>query len=530
MGLPARRPRGAAGFTLVELLITIVLAGIVFAAMAPLFIGAQEVSAMDQMRNIALNLAQDRVEKVRALDYDDLTVANLQSSSFAGGQFGTTWTAYNGSAARPFTIAYTVTDMGGETSSYKKVTVTVTWTAPPVVKPVQLQTMVSKAYAGPTIANMQLTPLDANGAIYSSPLTLRATVATADIASTTKVKFYIYDQAGQEIQQTDATTGVGGVYTITWDCSAAQNGLYSFRAQAYAGEEVGNTWRRGAELLLDNPPPAPANLHADAGDALVALGWDPVVIGDFSHYELWRGTAAGAETLYQDDLSANAYTDSGLTNGTTYYYKVRAVDTEDHAGAFSSEVSATPVSQTDVTPPNTPGSFNAVANMNKAVLTWTAPTDPGTPSTGVQGFYIYRTDTPGIFATVGPSTTSFEDVIGFSTTKTYSVKAFDGVGLLSAATASKTVTTGTQPKYTVTVWVKNSSGAGLNGVPVRLYSTATGFDQNGTTSGSGSNKGKKAFSNVPWGGPYTCTATYNAVTKTQTVDLLSANTTLNFVY
>jgi prepilin-type N-terminal cleavage/methylation domain-containing protein len=522
--------RASAGFTLIEMLITIVLAGIVFAAMAPLFIGAQQVSAMDQMRNIALNLAQDRVEKIRALNYDDLTVANLQSSTFAGGQFGTTWTAYNGSAARTFNVAYVVNDMGGETSAYKKVGVTVTWTAPPAVKPIRLQTMISRAYTGPSVVNMQISPLDSSSSIYSSPVTVRATVATADISTTTKVKFYIYDQTGQEIQQTDATSGVGGVFSVTWDCSSAQNGLYSFRAQAYAGDSVGNTWRRSVQLTLDNPPQAPANLAATAGDMVVALTWDAVVVDDFSHYELWRGTSSGSETLYQDELSATAYSDVGLTNGTTYYYKVRAVDTGDRAGAFSSEVSATPVSQTDVTPPNAPGSFAAAANMNQAVLTWTGATDPGSPSTGVQGYYIYRTDTGGIYATAGPSTTSFTDTIGFGTSKTYYVKAFDGVGLLSLATASKTVTTGTQPTYTVTVWVKNSSGTGLNSVPVRLWSTVTGFDQSGTTSGNGSNKGKKAFSSVPWGGPYTVTATYSSVTKTQTIDLLSAATTINFVF
>lgn len=521
-----------AGVTLVELLVTMVIAGIVFAAMVPLFLSAQQVSSMDQMRNIALNLAQDRIEKIRGLNYDDITQDDLQSPGFAGGQFGTSWTAYTGDASRDFSIAYTVTEVGEAAGAYKQVDVTVTWTPPPAVKPIKLQTMISRAYAGPTITNLQLTPLDGDGRIFASPLTVRATVATGDIATTTKVKFYIYDQAGQEITQADVTNGVSGVYTITWDCTTAQNGLYSFRAQAYANDDVGNTWRRSAELLMDNPPPAPANLMAERGDQLVTLSWDPVVVGDFDHYELWRGTTSGGQTLYQDDLTASGFTDGGLTNGTTYYYEVRAVDTAGHAGGFSNEASATPASVDDITPPTTPGSFTAARSMNTAVLTWTAATDPGDPATGVQGYYIYRTDTAGIYATVGPSTTSYTDVIGFSTSRSYYLKAFDGVGLLSPSTVTRTVTTGTQPLYLVTVWVKNSSGSGINGVPVRLWSTATGYDRTIATSGNGTNRGRSRFTspNVPYGGPYTVTATYGGQTKTQTIDLLSAATTVNFIY
>ena len=65
------------GVSMVELVVTVILAGIVFASMVPLFISAEVKSSGDQMRNIALNLAQDRIEKVRQLDFDQITLANL---------------------------------------------------------------------------------------------------------------------------------------------------------------------------------------------------------------------------------------------------------------------------------------------------------------------------------------------------------------------------------------------------------------------------------------------------------------------
>ena len=78
------------GFSLVELLITIVLAGIVFAALVPVFVSAQKASSGDKARNVATNIAQDRIEKIRLLGFDQIVddASHLRSSTFAGGQFG----------------------------------------------------------------------------------------------------------------------------------------------------------------------------------------------------------------------------------------------------------------------------------------------------------------------------------------------------------------------------------------------------------------------------------------------------------
>ena len=45
--------RGEAGFSFVELLVTIIIAGIAFAAMVPLFVQAQQQTSADQVRNVA---------------------------------------------------------------------------------------------------------------------------------------------------------------------------------------------------------------------------------------------------------------------------------------------------------------------------------------------------------------------------------------------------------------------------------------------------------------------------------------------
>ncbi|HJW74583.1 MAG TPA: prepilin-type N-terminal cleavage/methylation domain-containing protein, partial [Thermoleophilia bacterium] len=160
-----RRALSQNGFSLVELLVTIIVAGVVFAAMVPLFVGAQQKNAGDNLRNICTQIAQDKIEKIRQLDYDSITTANLGSSSFAGGQYGTSWTYYtNATTHRDLTIAYTVSKYPATapdgTEQYKVVRVDVSWTGAPLpVYHVVLQTNIYKQYAGPQITAMDVAPL-----------------------------------------------------------------------------------------------------------------------------------------------------------------------------------------------------------------------------------------------------------------------------------------------------------------------------------------------------------------------------------
>ena len=118
---------GKAGFSLVELMITVVVAAIVFAAMAPLFANALKTTSRDNRRVIATNIAQARIEKVRMLAnttyYKDIKTTNLNSSTYAGGLFATSFTPAHGGA--PYTITTTVTPTDNPTAAYKTVTVTV---------------------------------------------------------------------------------------------------------------------------------------------------------------------------------------------------------------------------------------------------------------------------------------------------------------------------------------------------------------------------------------------------------------------
>lgn len=85
-----------------------------------------------------------------------------------------------------------------------------------------------------------------------------------------------------------------------------------------------------------NPP---ANLRPSPGDGRVSLAWDPVPAADY--YSVYIGTASGSYAPSPATVTEAAYTATGLTNGTPYYFAVTAHNAAD-TSARSNEASATP--------------------------------------------------------------------------------------------------------------------------------------------------------------------------------------------
>lgn len=86
-------------------------------------------------------------------------------------------------------------------------------------------------------------------------------------------------------------------------------------------------------------PNTPDNLTAIAANSTIALSWDSV--GDASSYQLFWSTESGFSGGTAVELSTNSYSHTGLSNDTTYYYRVGASNSTGDSSR-SSEVSATP--------------------------------------------------------------------------------------------------------------------------------------------------------------------------------------------
>ena len=89
------------------------------------------------------------------------------------------------------------------------------------------------------------------------------------------------------------------------------------------------------------PPAAPVGLTATPGDRTVALGW-AASTGATGYHVKRSLTSGGPYAIVASNLTTLAYTDSNLTNGTTYHYVVTAVNAQGES-ASSSQASATPM-------------------------------------------------------------------------------------------------------------------------------------------------------------------------------------------
>ena len=138
-------------------------------------------------------------------------------------------------------------------------------------------------------------------------------------------------------------------------------------------------------------PPAPTTPNATAGLAQVTLTW--TASSGATSYNVYRGTTAGGEsaTAIASGITTTSYFDAGVSNGTTYYYKVAAVNAGG-TSALSGEASATPEPQSI--------SFGALANR----------------TVGTAPFTVSATASSGLAVSFNSKTTSVCTVSGSQVT------------------------------------------------------------------------------------------------------------------
>jgi fibronectin type 3 domain-containing protein len=183
------------------------------------------------------------------------------------------------------------------------------------------------------------------------------------------------------------------------------------------GESADSSEARATPQGSVSVPAPPTGLAATAGNAQVALAWN--ASSGATSYRVKRSTTSGGPYTVVASPTSTSYTNTGLTNGTTYYYAVSAVNSAGES-ANSSQVSATPQGSV----PSVPTGLTATAGNVQVALAWNA-------SSGATSYRVKRSTTSGGPYTVvaSPTSTSYTNTgLTNGTTYYYVVSAVNSAG------------------------------------------------------------------------------------------------------
>jgi autotransporter-associated beta strand protein len=196
-----------------------------------------------------------------------------------------------------------------------------------------------------------------------------------------------------------------------------------------AATNAGGASAYSNEAHASTQPGSVATLSATAGDTQVQLGWSAA--SGATKYVVQRSLTSGSFTTIGNANGLN-YTDSGLTNGTKYYYVVAGVSSTG-TGASSPIANATPTS----TVPVAPTGLTATGTNGAIILNWTAPLT-------ATGYIVYQASVTG-----GPYTAIASGISGTTYTNTglpsfttyYYVVSATNAGGMSAYSGEASATT-----------------------------------------------------------------------------------------
>ncbi len=278
-------------------------------------------------------------------------------------------------------------------------------------------------------------------AVFAGLLDPGNIVAVREILTSTTSDTDVALFSGPQASYTRTVASVGGEQVFTVTDNVGTDGIDTVRnveILRFADGDVSTAPTQAA---------APTAVTATAGNAEATVAWTaPADTGGVPITEFRIQVRTGTTVVQTVDVPATPTTAvvTGLTNGTAYNFRVRAI-TSFGLGVLSvPSNTVTPV--TPVTVAAAPGTPVATAGNALASLTWTAPADTGgSPITGYRvqvrnGTALVRTD-----ILTGTATSATLAGLTNGTAYNFRVRAVTAAGLGALSAPSNTVTPATVP-------------------------------------------------------------------------------------
>ena len=248
-------------------------------------------------------------------------------------------------------------------------------------------------------------------------------------AVTGAAKYEVYRARSLNGDYIKYSTVTGTSYTNT---SYIENGnTYYYKVRALDANGTAGAWSSVVSVTYKQTLPAPTVTGGNDAQGRPTLKWNAVT--GAAKYEVYRARSKSGDYIKYSTVTGTSYTNTSyIENGNTYYYKVRALDANGTAGAWSSIVSVT-YKQT-LPAPTVTGGNDA---QGRPTLKWNAVS-------GAAKYEVYRARSKNgdyiKYSTVTGTSYTNTSYIENGNTYYYKVRALDANGTAGAWSSIVSVT------------------------------------------------------------------------------------------
>ena len=271
-------------------------------------------------------------------------------------------------------------------------------------------------------------------------------------------KYEVYRARSKDGDYIKYATVTGTSYTNT---SYIENGnTYYYKVRALDANGTAGAWSSVVSVTYKQTLPAPTVTGGNDSQGRPTLKWNAV--SGAAKYEVYRARSKDGDYIKYSTVTGTSYTNTSyIESGNTYYYKVRALDANGTAGAWSSVVSVT-YKQTLPAPTVTGGNDS----QGRPTLKWNAVS-------GAAKYEVYRARSKDgdyiKYSTVTGTSYTNTSYIENGNTYYYKVRALKSDGTAGAWSSVVSVTyKQTLPAPTVT------GGNDTQGRPTLTWKAVTG--------------------------------------------------------